>query len=308
METWYQLLSFERRQEITTTHITFMEAIREEFLGDDWVQKMMEVFDTQRFRQKGQGNEDPASYIARRILYTRMLTTADLKTREGVLVLLCNCPISWKPILNVETIHSSRTLTRRTIMHGDALVQAWKSNCGSSNQGLSQTDVMEMIRLAVSGRGPRNTQLAKFDFPSSAEPEEHCDNVLVTVFNVAARKQHPRPTFFWFKQNDKPTTWKRQPPLPCKVCDGPHCNPECPHYNEYKRKLEEEKKKTHSTRLRKILLHLFHLLLQRVPFLLRKRNPKTLCLLTLSSHLLPFQNLYEFRNPVFSTEAIQLMI
>lgn len=87
---------------------------------------MNKKYEGQSFWQEGFKRESPPAYIMRRIMYTCMLVASDDGGPTEVYLVMQKAPISWGPILNLETIQSTSLLYSRATDHELALVHAAK--------------------------------------------------------------------------------------------------------------------------------------------------------------------------------------
>jgi len=82
------------------------------------------VFESQAFQQPGHEWEAPSTFIAQRIMYTRMLVAVEEGSPVEVFIIMQKAPILWGPIIVLETIKNTSMLYSRVTEHEAALVQA----------------------------------------------------------------------------------------------------------------------------------------------------------------------------------------
>ena len=222
---------------------------------------MNRKYENQSFRQEGFKRESPPAFIVRRIMYTRMLVASDDGGPTEVYLVMQKAPISWGPILNLETIRSTSLLYSRATDHGLALVHAAKYE--SSNVVTSDNLLFTLRKLGISvDRNRPFERLARLvtskDSKSEREEEvihesflnqlsrEECTQeissdpeVLKEAFQVLKKRQRPPPKGGYpYNKNDHVTTkMGRLPPSPCKVCGSAnHWDKECPDWAIYEAK------------------------------------------------------------------------
>lgn len=83
-------------------------------------------YESQTFHQEGFDHESPPAFITCRIMYTRMLAASDDGGLTEVYLVMQKVPISWGPILNIETVRSTSLLYSQATDHKYALIHAAK--------------------------------------------------------------------------------------------------------------------------------------------------------------------------------------
>ena len=109
-----------------THYLYYLKGIKDNYLGRTWQISMNTKYESQSFRQEGFERESPPTFITRRIMYTRMLAASDDGGPTEVYLVMQKAPISWGPILNIETIRSTSLLYSRATDHEYALIHAAK--------------------------------------------------------------------------------------------------------------------------------------------------------------------------------------
>ena len=248
---WFAMCSHEQQEYMRSHYVAYMRGIKEGFLGRTWQMRMNAAYKNQSFRQLGHEREDPGKFIIRRIMYTRMLVNGDMGGPLEVFLVMQRAPISWGPVINIDSIRSSSMLFSKVTEHSQALIHASKME---SSQIVTADNLMYTLRrLGISLPSERSTPApAKFikrahlteatpntvdDPPTpSSIPSPIDEGILKEVYQVLQRKQRPPPPGGYpFKRNDHVSTkMGRLPPSPCKVCGSPnHWDKECPDWNVY---------------------------------------------------------------------------
>lgn len=223
--------------------------------------RMNTLFESQSFRQTGHEHESPTAFIARRIMYTRMLVAADEGGDLEVFIIMQKAPISWGPILVMENIHTTSTLYARVTEHEAALVLAARQE---TSNVLTEENLLATLRrlgyevdkskpltyrranLSESEESKgQSTSPAKEAFisnldTSSPESSNH-GAVLKEVFQALKTRQRPPPPggYPYSKNDHMMTKMGRLPPSPCKCCGSSnHWDKECPDYTVYNARKE----------------------------------------------------------------------
>ena len=247
-----------------THYLHYLKGIKDNYLGRSWQISVNRKYESQSFRQEGFERESPPAFIVRWIMYTRMLVASDDGGPTEVYLVMQKAPISWGPILNLETIRSTSLLYSRATDHELALVHAAKYE--SSNVVTSDNLLYTLRRLGI--QVDRNRPLdhsAKLvtNKNSKSEPEEEViheaflgqlsrddytqeinsdPNVMKEAFQVLKKRQRPPPKGGYpYSKNDHVTTkMGRLPPSPCKVCGSAnHWDKECPDWAIYEAKQQK---------------------------------------------------------------------
>lgn len=77
VQNWFATLPFEEQSRMRGHWVDYLKGIKEGYLGRNWQFDIGEAYKAQYFRQPGHEKELPKSFIARRIMYTRMLAKSD---------------------------------------------------------------------------------------------------------------------------------------------------------------------------------------------------------------------------------------
>lgn len=195
-----------------------------------------------------------------------MLVASDDGGPTEVYSVMQKVPISWGPILNLETVHSTSLLYSRVTGHELTLVHAAKyesSNIVTSDNLLytlgklgihmdrnhpierlaklvSSKDDDEVIHEAFLGQLSREECTQEI----SSNPE-----VMGEALQVLKRCQRPPPkgVYPYSKNNHITMKMGRLPPSPCEVCGSAnHWDKECPDWAIYEAKQE---KSAHHTKV-----------------------------------------------------------
>ena len=258
---WFTTLPFAEQAKMRTHYLHYLKGIKDNYLGRSWQISMNRKYESQSFRQEGFERESPPAFIVRRIMYTRMLVASDDGGPTEVYLVMQKAPISWGPILNLETIRSTSLLYSRATDHELALVHAAKYE--SSNVLTSDNLLYTLRKLGiqvdrnrpfdrsaklVASRGSRNEtedEVIHEAFLGQLSREEctheiNSDpNVMKEALQVLKKRQRPPPKGGYpYSKNDHVTTkMGRLPPSPCKVCGSAnHWDKECPDWAIYEAK------------------------------------------------------------------------
>lgn len=104
VQVWFSTLTGLEQVKMRSHYIYYLKGIKEMFLGKKWQMQMNVSFESQAFRQPGHEREAPSTFIARRIMYTRMLVAVEEGSPIEVFIIMQKAPISWGPIIVLETI------------------------------------------------------------------------------------------------------------------------------------------------------------------------------------------------------------
>ena len=258
---WFTTLPFSEQAKMRTHYLHYLKGIKDNYLGRSWQISMNRKYENQSFRQEGFERESPPAFIVRRIMYTRMLVASDDGGPTEVYLVMQKAPISWGPILNLETIRSTSLLYSRATDHELALVHAAKYE--SSNVVTSDNLLYTLRRLGIqldrNRPFERSAKMASSkDTGNRHEGEviheaflgqlsrEECTHeinsdpeIMKEAFQVLKKKQRPPPKGGYpYSKNDHVTTkMGRLPPSPCKVCGSAnHWDKECPDWAVYEAK------------------------------------------------------------------------
>ncbi|SJL06612.1 uncharacterized protein ARMOST_09954 [Armillaria ostoyae] len=242
--TWFSTLATPDQDYMRENIINFLTVIKDDFRGDQWQVLMNDVFEAQRFRQRGHDNESPQGEAME------------------VNIIMRKAPIAWCPILNMSTITSTKQLLARIIEHNKALVHAvWNDSSSRINTG-ELVSALHSIGIEPPKRpqfgAPKTANLASNDGEEGTQEEGTADlydllgetlddsdpseSLLRSAYQVLKKRQRPLPKQYFFLMSSKDTKLGKAPPSPCKVCGSPkHWDRECPHWEQY---IEKMRKKT----------------------------------------------------------------
>ena len=194
-------------------------------------------------------------------MYTRMLAASDDGGPTEVYLVMQKAPISWGPILNIETVRSTSLLYSRATDHEYALIHAAKYE--SSNILTADNLLSTLKRLGINtDRNRPFERSAKFvNSEESKEGEviheaflgqlsrDECEREISSspgaikeAYQVLKKRQRPPPKGGYpYPKNDHVTTkMGRLPPSPCKVCGSSnHWDKECPDWDVYQAKQDK---------------------------------------------------------------------
>ena len=226
---------------------------------------MNNLYENQTFRQKGHESETLAKFIARRIMYTRMLVVNEHGGPLEVYLVMRRAPIAWGSVINIDSIKNTSQLYARVTEHERALIYATKVE---SSQALTADNLVYALRkLGINVPQSNQSSNSRFrrranlgeketDVEVEIESGENIlddliqpvpDSLLKEVYQVLKRTQRPPPKGGYpFPKNDHITTKMGRAPLsPCKVCGSKnHWDKECSDWDAY---LESRKRTANST-------------------------------------------------------------
>ncbi|KAJ7982893.1 hypothetical protein DFH06DRAFT_1266550 [Mycena polygramma] len=250
VQEWYAGLPGDIQAESRRHYITYLQVIKEHYLGRPWQRRMNREYELQRFRQKGFEDEKPRAYIGRRIMWTRMLVATDDGGPGEVYHIMEKAPVSWGPILILENIRSTLNLYSKVVEHEAALIHSARSE---HSKGTITTDNLGAALRALGFEKPKYTPrqahytsggggATNADSQSDPVEEEKGgetqveDAVFRQVYTtLKARTCPPPPGGYPFPKNDHVVTkLGKPPPGPCRLCGSEkHWNRECPNYVVY---------------------------------------------------------------------------
>ena len=260
VQNWFATLSFAEQSRMRGHWVDYLKGIKEKYLGHNWQFDIGEAYKQQYFRQPGHEKELPKTFIARRIMYTRMLAKSDDGGPLEVHLVMARAPLAWRTILVLENIKSSSLLYTKAVEHEDSLLAISKSQSTTviTAENLVSTlrkmgyalekpkfhynfpqDKRAHVTEASPDTGsPSNSPKEAFssEVVASTSAQDTENQILAEVFQVLKRRQHvPPPGGYMFSKNDHVTTkMGRLPPSPCKCCGSSnHWNKECPDWAVY---------------------------------------------------------------------------
>ena len=250
VQVWFATLTGSEQARMRSHYIHYLKGIKELFLGKKWQMQMNVAFESQSFRQPGHDREAPSTFIARRIMYTRMLVAVEEGSPVEVFIIMQKAPISWGPIIVLETVKNTSMLYSRVTEHEAALALAAKQE---TSNVLTAENVVPVLRrmgyyldrqrgtidrrahLGVTPQGEskwvpeKRAYISELDDknPDSTSPED----ILKEAYQALGVRQRPPPKGGYpYPKNDQVTTkMGRLPPSPCKTCGSKnHWDKECP--------------------------------------------------------------------------------
>ena len=237
----------------------YLKGIKEGYLGRNWQFDIGEAYKAQYFRQPGHEKELPKSFIARCIMYTRMLAKSDDGGPLEVHLVMARAPLAWRTILVLENIKSSSMLYTKAAEHEASLLDISR-NREATNVITSENLVSTLCKMGYTldrakfNNFPQNRRVnLMFNEEEESLPVEDPresfvtqtiaqethpkdDEILAEVFQVLKKRQRPPPPGgSMFSKNDHVTTkMGRLPPSPCKCCGSSnHWDKECPDWAVY---------------------------------------------------------------------------
>ncbi|RDB15235.1 hypothetical protein Hypma_004746 [Hypsizygus marmoreus] len=263
---WFTLLDTKSKTWAKSHYRNYLTMIKDNFLGRSWQLDINQEFNSQNFRQQGHDFESPRGFIQRRVLYTRMLATADDGGKEEVRIVMLRAPLSWHSIIQASSIDRTVDLYSAVSDNEKALVQA--SRVTAANVVTADNLVSMLRRVGVNVDLNKRTNLPQDSRPTTFAPNKRAnavdhsfpdagdtlshnqvrneltpsvthdedDDLLRNVYQTFTKRQRdPPPDGYPFPKNDHVTTkLNRPPPSPCKVCgSAKHWDKECPDWDTY---------------------------------------------------------------------------
>ena len=278
IKNWFATLTFSEQAHMRSHYINYLRGIKDGYLGEAWQSKINRVYEGQYFRQMGHEKELPKTFIIRRIMYTRMLTSAEPGGTLEISLIMRKAPMAWKTILVMPSIKSTKALYTKVVDYEDDLLEAWRRKSAAAStitvENLIPTlkrlgwdqpksrlphvtprtayeklpqDRRVLMTIAEEGDGDQNPEdsLQRDDQQTS---ETH-DDMLREVYQVMQRRQRaPPPGGYMFSRNDHVTTkMGKLPPSPCQACGSSnHWDKECPDWEIYRTRTDSGRKSGHS--------------------------------------------------------------
>ena len=231
---WFSTLPSNEQAKMQGHWVDYLKGIKEGYLGRQWQFNIGEEYKAQYFREPGHENELPKTFIARRIMYTRMLVKSDNGGPLEVHLVMARAPLAWRTILLLENIKSTSLLYTKAVEHEDSLlnISRTKPSATITTENLVSTlrrmgyvlqkpsfqhnfPVDRRANLAI-GEGDnlsdpqdpisesKESYISAAKTPSSERTEDH---ILAEVYQVMKRRQRaPPPGGYMFSKNDHVTT------------------------------------------------------------------------------------------------------
>ncbi|KAI5886762.1 uncharacterized protein SCHCODRAFT_01105670 [Schizophyllum commune H4-8] len=249
---WYLTLSEDTKEYMKKDAYNFMDVIKQQYLGAQWMKDMAVGFQLQSFREPKHRHETPSDFVNRRILDARSLGFAERNSVEEVKLVLSVAPADWDAKLIPSTLGSTDELKARVIQHERSL----SMTSASVNQEV-RAQVLSALKEygRFSGDSRRRTNLMRgpvaYEAEAGIDPEELEDgerhnggaeansddpaNELYDVaFNVVASKEKNKSSASYpFPTRDSIVS-RKPPPSPCRACGSKkHWNKDCPFWQQY---------------------------------------------------------------------------
>ncbi|KAJ7675478.1 hypothetical protein B0H17DRAFT_840960, partial [Mycena rosella] len=213
VQLWFSTLASAKQVEMRKHYLTYLQTIRERFLGRKWQLLMNLKFEQQAFRQEGHKKESPQLFVNRMIRSIRMLVNSDDGGPMEVFLIMKKAPIRWSTILVIENIKSSEELYDKVNEHNEALIEALCADF--SNAVTSQNLVATLRRLGVNMDPSRSHNAFRQANLTSAtdadEPVGRSDQVdpkdsapLESDSNEANEQESIRSVYNTFKKRQRP--------------------------------------------------------------------------------------------------------
>ena len=133
IKNWFATLTFSEQAHMRSHYINYLRGIKDGYLGEAWQSKINRIYEGQYFRQTGHERELPKTFIIRRIMYTRMLTSAEPGGTLEISLIMRKAPMSWKTILVMPSIKSTKALYTKVVDYEDDLLEAWRRKSATAS-------------------------------------------------------------------------------------------------------------------------------------------------------------------------------
>jgi hypothetical protein len=267
---WYITLTEDWKAHMRWHVVNYLDTIKTYWLGDRWQQDRNLEFQEMRFRMRGRERENPADFIQRRVLFARMLLTNIPGSIDEVYDVLRTAPISWKNVLQLESINSTAELQVRVAERHFQLIEA--ATARPSNL-VTLDELPRLVKQLTSGgqtrnvstpfRRARTAQLvdAEVNLDQEENPEVAAevqtiedsapgalldgdvdgfeDPFMKEAYAILTKRQRPAPKngYPFPRADDVITRRSKPPPSPCKHCGSEkHWDAECVHRSAAERK------------------------------------------------------------------------
>lgn len=270
IQLWFAMLTPVQQEYMRSHYLNYLRGIKDGYLGRVWQMKMNKEYESQSFRQYGHENESPAKFVARWIMYTRMLVQSDNGGPLEVFLVMQRAPISWGPVINIDSINNTSELYAKVTEHERSLI--YSSRMERSQLVTTDNLVYTMRKLGLmltpapstpARRDPssktrpfRRANIGEAEPNDTEEPTEPAKNdkevedqdsltmseslnmeaMFKQAYEAVRGKPRPPPkNGYPFPKNDHVNTkMGKLPPSPCKVCgSAKHWDKECPDWNVY---------------------------------------------------------------------------
>jgi hypothetical protein len=234
-------------------YLTYLQVIKDRYLGRKWQLRENIKFEQQSFRQRGHEDETPQMFLGRRVRAVRMLANSDDSGLLEVFLVMRKAPIKWSTILVLENIQLTEELYDKISEDDESLIDAVRNqahdavtvgNLASTLKCLgygptAPSNPRSFRRVNVAETGDQGLEEAE-EVDGSANLQnlgmEDGTETMKQVYQALKKRQRPPPKGGYpFAKNDHVTTkMGRVPPSPCKVCGSAnHWDRECPDWNIY---------------------------------------------------------------------------
>ncbi|KAJ7828717.1 hypothetical protein B0H13DRAFT_1916894 [Mycena leptocephala] len=123
IQLWFSTLPVARQVQMRGHYLTYLQVIKDRYLGKKWQLRMNLKFEQQSFRQPGHEKESPQKFLGRHTQYVRLLANTDDGGPLEVFLIMRKAPIAWSTILVLENIKSTEELYKRINDHEEELVE-----------------------------------------------------------------------------------------------------------------------------------------------------------------------------------------
>jgi len=147
VQMWFAMLGPTQQSYMRAHYLHYLQGLKEGFLGRVWQLKMNNAYENQSFCQAGHEMESPTKFIVRQIMHTWLPVNSDDGGPLEVYLVMLRAPISWGPVINIDSIRSVADLYSKITEHKKALVYA--SRMESSHPVMSDNLLYNLWRVGI---------------------------------------------------------------------------------------------------------------------------------------------------------------
>ncbi|KAJ7086915.1 hypothetical protein B0H15DRAFT_950426 [Mycena belliarum] len=245
VQSWYLTLPEEWKIIMRTHFLNYIYVIKTYWLGDEWLNKMHDMYKDMRFRRRGHENELPRQFIQERLMYARILGAAQPGSMAEVRDVMRAAPMPWRTMLQLELIPNTATLQRAVAEREDELILAAKPAAHGIGREYFEAEMRKVQRTLQEMRDNRGPP-SRFQKRSAAganvaeaddlidlvNPEAAPTDAVAETYANEVRRQRPPPVGGYpYPRDNTRTKLNRPPPSPCKYCGSEaHWDRECKHH------------------------------------------------------------------------------
>lgn len=153
VRTWFSMLDSRTKAEAKSHYLNYLNVIKQHYLGRTFQDDANLEYSLQQFRQPGYERESPRGFITRRVMYTRMLASADDGGPLEVHFVMLRAPLAWSRILGIDSITSFKELYAQVVQHEQVLAGAGRDN---DTVPITSDNLVSMLRKTGVLQGSQN--------------------------------------------------------------------------------------------------------------------------------------------------------